>query len=182
MYKDKEQRAQPRAIHGQLFGKIKERRKSEMKNKEGWSNKRAEREMRKKAETIHYLTGQAGQPESRWMKGKEKLSWGPRESERERERYEMKTNKPSSIPSCHCCSVPLKGRHAFLLLVSTGGREGQLRSGERGRGEMVKIYLSRGGWGGGVAVAAAAATAALQNSWSLPQRPVTWQPGTQWLR
>lgn len=81
----------------------------------------------------------------------------------------MKTNKPSSIPSLHCCLVPLKGRRAFLLVVSSGGVRAGGREGKEGRTatewkkrgkKIAKIYLSRGG-GGGVAEAAAAV---LQNS------------------
>ncbi len=63
----------------------------------------------------------------------------------------MKTNKPSSIPSLYCCSVPLKGRRAFRLAVSTGGREEQRRSGERRgkNGEDLFIEARRSGSGGG---------------------------------
>lgn len=40
--------------------------------------------MRRKAETIHYQSGQAGQPESRWMKGREIELGAERERVRER--------------------------------------------------------------------------------------------------
>lgn len=89
--------------------------------------------------------------------GKRKIELNAeRESGRERHGKLKQTSHHPSRPSI-VASVPLKGRRAFLQPESTGGREGQRRSGEKEGAKTVKIYLS---WRGGVAAAATA----LQNS------------------